>query len=101
MKYFWYLPKKKVIFLFTFSVKEKTYFFPSHFLVILLGSARLLGANAVCTQKMVYKVILINGYKEICGLTKQLEVAVGLTSRTNRRYVNSKVTSKCDVSCFI
>ena len=38
MKYFWYLPKKK----FFFPFREKT-FFPSHFSIIMLGSARLMG----------------------------------------------------------
>ena len=53
-------------FSFNFSVKvKKLNFFPGHFLLILLGSAPLvgiiLGVNAACTQKMVYKVILMNG----------------------------------------
>ena len=53
MKYFWYLPKK-VNFLFIFPVKGKNLtFFPGHFSLILLGSARIvgiiLGVNAVCT----------------------------------------------------
>ena len=53
MKYFCYLPKKKVNFLFIFSVKGKNLtFFHSHFSLILLSSARLvgiiLGANYVC-----------------------------------------------------
>ena len=39
--------------------------------------------------------------KKNCGLRKPLEAAVGLTSRANKRYVSSKVTSKCDVICFI
>ena len=43
-------------FLFIFSVKEKqTYFFPRHFSLILLSSARLVGiifgVNIVCTRK--------------------------------------------------
>ena len=66
---------------------EKLNFFSSHFSLILLGSARLvgiiLGVNAVFTWKTVYKVILMNGSKEICGLRKPLEAAVGLTSRAN------------------
>ena len=46
--------EKKVNFLFIFSVKgEKLYFFPSHFSLILFGSAhsvgKILGVNAVCT----------------------------------------------------
>ena len=31
---------------------------------------------------------------------KPLEAAVGLTSRSNKRFVSSKVTPKCDVICF-
>ena len=42
MKYFWFLPKKKVNFLFIFSFKGKN-FFHSHFSLILLSSARLVG----------------------------------------------------------
>ena len=63
MKYFWYLPKKKVnilfilllllFFFFFFTFAEKSTFFPNHFSLILLGSARLvgtiLGVNTVCT----------------------------------------------------
>ena len=50
MKYFCYLPKQKVNFLFIFSVKgKKLNFFHSHFSLILLGStclvAILLGVN--------------------------------------------------------
>ena len=61
----------------------------------------ILGVNTVCPHKVVYNVILMNGLKEICGLRKPLEVAVGLTSRANMRNVSSKVTSKCDAICFI
>ena len=43
----------------------------------------------------------MNGYKEIWGLKKPLEAAVGLTSCANSRNDSSKVTSKCDVSCFV
>ena len=55
--------RKKVNFLFIFTVKGKTVnFFHSHFSLILLGSTRLvgiiLGANTVCTKKMAYNVIL-------------------------------------------
>ena len=57
MKYFLYLPKKKYIFFlfiysFFFSLRGNFYFFPSHFSLISLGSARsvgILGANQVCT----------------------------------------------------
>ena len=65
MKYFG-IYQKKVNFLFTFSFKGGNLnFFPSHFSLILIGSARLvgiiLGVNSVCTSKMVYNVILMNG----------------------------------------
>ena len=50
---------------------------------------------------MVHNASLMNGKKEIRGLKKPLEAAVGLTSRANSRYLSSKVTSKCDVSCFV
>ena len=64
MKYFG-IYRKKVNFLFIFSVQGKNLtFFHSHFSLILLGSARLggiiLGVNAVFTNKMAYNVILIN-----------------------------------------
>ena len=57
---------KKVNFLFIFSVKGKNLtFFHSHFSLFMLGSARLvgiiLGVNTVCTLKMAYNVILMNG----------------------------------------
>ena len=45
--------RKKVNFLFIFSIKGKINFFPSHFSLILLSSAHLvgiiLGGNTVCT----------------------------------------------------
>ena len=51
---------------------------------------------------MVYNVILMSGSKEMCGLRKPLEAAVGLMSRANKRYMSSTVKSKkCDGSCFI
>ena len=64
MKYFWYLPKKGK-FSFYFSVRGKNLtFFHSHY-IYLLGSAPLvgiiLGVNTVCTLKMAYNVILMNG----------------------------------------
>ena len=51
---FWYLPKKKSKFSFYFfRYGERLNFFPRHFSLILLSSARLvsiiLGANTVCT----------------------------------------------------
>ena len=49
-----------------------------------------LGAN----YKMVLNVILLNKLEEICGLRKPLEASGGLTSRVNKRYVSSRVTSK-------
>ena len=49
---------------------------------------------------MVYNVILMNDYQEICDLRKPLEAAVGLTSRANKLYASLKVTSMCDVSCL-
>ena len=52
-KIFLVFTKKKVNFLFIFSVKGKNLTFFSHFSLILLGSARLvgiiLGGNIVCT----------------------------------------------------
>ena len=42
---------------------------------------------------MVYNIILMNGYKEICDLRKPLVATVGLKSRANKRYVSSNVTS--------
>ena len=50
---------------------------------------------------MAYKIICNEWIKDICGLRKPLEAAVGLTSRANQRYVRMKMTSKCDVRCFI
>ena len=51
---------------------------------------------------MVYHVIFHNERtKEICSLREPLGHAVGLTPRANKRYVSSKVTSKCEDSCFI
>ena len=53
MKYFWYLPKKKVNFLFLLRGKNLTVF-PSHFLFILLGLVHLVGiildVNIVYTE---------------------------------------------------
>ena len=43
MKYFWYLPKKSKCSFYFFRQGEKLNFFPSHFSLILLGSARLVG----------------------------------------------------------
>ena len=53
MKYFWYLMNKsKCSFFFAVKGKNLT-FFPSHFSIILLGSAHkvgiILGVNIVCT----------------------------------------------------
>ena len=50
---------------------------------------------------MVYNVVFMEEYEEICDLRKPFEVAVGLTSRENYRFASSKATSQCDVSCFI
>ena len=38
---------------------------------------------------------------DIGVLKKSLEAAVELTSSANLRYVSSKVTSECDVSCIV
>ena len=82
MKYFWYSPQK-VKFLFICSIKGKNLTISSHFSLNLLSSAHLvgiiLGVNIVCTYTMVYNVILMNEYKEICGLRKLLDAVVGLT----------------------
>ena len=87
-----------------FPLRGKFNLFPRHFSLILLGSARLvgikLGVNIVCTYKIAYNVILIKRLKEICGVRKPLEAAVGLTSRANKRYVSPKVTSEREVICF-
>ena len=65
MKYFWYLPKKSKFSFYFFHDGEILNFFHSHFSLILLVSARLmgiiLGVNIVCTLKMAYTVILMNG----------------------------------------
>ena len=53
MKYVRYLPQKSKFSFYLFRTGEKLYFIPSHFSLILLGSARLmgiiLGVNNVCT----------------------------------------------------
>ena len=77
MKYFWYLPKKSKFSFYFFRRGEKLNFFHSYFSLILPGSAGLVGII------LAYNVILMTGYKEICGFRKLLEAAVGLTSRAN------------------
>ena len=53
MKYVWYLPKKSKFSFYFFRKGEKLNFFHSHFSLILLGSASLVGiildVNTVCT----------------------------------------------------
>ena len=62
MKYFLYLPKKSK---FSFYLRGKLNFFHSHFSLISLGSACLVGiiqgVNTVFTYKMGYNFILMNG----------------------------------------
>ena len=50
MKYFWYSPKKKVNFLFIFSVKGKNITFSRPFLVNFADLVdKIIGVNTVCT----------------------------------------------------
>ena len=80
------------------------HFFPSHFSLILLVSARfvdkILGVCAVCTYKMVYHV-----YNVILMNEKKKKFAVKNAARSCRwTNVARKLASrelKSDVSCFI